>query len=191
MNYQHELQHGLALIENQEFDTALQIAKRLQQMQPDSADGFHLAAIACQYRLRWEESIAYIDQAVALAKEHSQLFNLRAFALMSLNRYEEAEKDLIISIRFDDNPAAHRNFGMLKILQGNIAEGLNYLMDRIQTQPNDPYNWVVVGDLIMGEGLEKKALSYYQKALSLMPNDPYLQQLVNQYRSVEHLKEAQ
>lgn len=177
MNYLADLEEGLKLIDTQQFEAAFKVASKLQEIAPDAADGYHLAAIACQYEMRWEDSIHFLDEAIARAEEHSQLFNLRAFALMCLQRYEEAENDLQVSIGFEDNPTAHRNMGMLKILRGEIAEGLNYLMDRIHAEPNDPYNWVIMGDLIIGEGMQEKAISYYQKALSINPDDPYLRQL--------------
>ena len=167
MHFNAELQQGLEFIETNKFDKSLLIAESIQNKYPTKFEGFHLAAIANQYLQNWEQSIGFLTQAIELNSQDAELFNLRGFAQLSLLSLNKAEVDFLVAIKLNDHAAAHRNLGLLLILRGNIAEGLNYLLDRIKDKPNDPLNWVIVGDLLTGEGMHDKAQSYYKRALSL------------------------
>lgn len=167
MQFNAELQQGLKLIENNKFDQALAIANTIQEGFPFRHEGYHLAAIACQYLQNWRKSIDYLSEAIELNNTDAELFNLRGFAYLSLLDLSRAEIDFLVAIKINDHAAAHRNLGLLLILRGEIAEGLNYLLDLIKDKPNDPLNWVIVGDLLTGEGMHDKAQSYYKRALNL------------------------
>jgi tetratricopeptide (TPR) repeat protein len=167
MQFNAELQKGLEFIETNKFESAISIAKSMQNTFPTKYEGYHLAAIACQYLQDWKQSIAFLTQAINLNNSDAELFNLRGFAYLSLLDLTKAEVDFLVAIKIADHAAAHRNLGLLLILRGDIAEGLNYLLDRIKDEPSDPLNWVIVGDLLTGEGMHDKAQSYYKRALSL------------------------
>lgn len=167
MQFNAELQKGLEFIDKNKFEDALSTALSIQQNYPSKYEGYHLAAIACQYLQKWDDSILFLTQAIKHNNSDAELYNLRGFAYLSLLDITKAEVDFLSAIKLTDHAAAHRNLGLLLILRGDIAEGLNYLLDRIKDEPNDPLNWVIVGDLLTGEGMHDKAQSYYKRALSL------------------------
>lgn len=167
MQFNAELQKGLKLIETNKFTEAQTIALSIQEKYPSKFEGYHLAAIACQYLAQWKQSIDFLTKAIELNSQDAELYNLRGFALLSLLTLNKAEADFLTAIKINDHSAAHRNLGLLLILRGDIAEGLNYLLDLIKDKPNDPLNWVIVGDLLTGEGMHDKAQSYYKRALNL------------------------
>lgn len=167
MQFNAELQQGLKLIDNNKFEQALAVAITIQEGFPFKYEGYHLAAIACQYLQNWKKSIGYLSEAIELNNTDAELFNLRGFAYLSLLDLNRAEVDFLMAIKTNDHAAAHRNLGLLLILRGDIADGLNYLLDLIKDKPNDPLNWVIVGDLLSGEGMHDKAQSYYKRALNI------------------------
>lgn len=167
MDYQTELQQGLAFVEDRQVDKALKSAKSLIFLDPKKADGYHLAAICHQYLQNWNSSIPFLDLAIQYQPTNDELYNLRGFAYLSRMQFSQAEYNFMLAIKFGDHSAAHRNLGLLFIMRGEIAEGLNYLMDRVKDEPKDPLNWILIGDLLAGEGFTEKAKTYYKQALNM------------------------
>jgi tetratricopeptide (TPR) repeat protein len=174
MEFEKLLEEGTKLIEQKEYDEALKIAKKIQREDNESADGYHLEAIAKQHLQEWEDSIDALDRAIDKSPYDAGLYNLRGFAEMSLTRYAKAEKDFEEAIDLEDFEPAHRNMVLLKILQEKGNEAINYLLERIKANPKNVENWILMGDLMMRGGQEEKAKTYYAQAQKMDPENEYL-----------------
>jgi Flp pilus assembly protein TadD len=158
------LNEGAEHIGNHNFAAALETASRLKALDPDSADGFHLAAIAHQYQYQWTESLAELDKAVLNAPYDAGLYSLRGFAYMSLNEYKKAEADFLEAISLEDFEPAHRNMVLLRILQDRSEEAIQMLTDRIRKSPENADNLMMMGDLMERIGQPEKARSWFEAA---------------------------
>lgn len=179
MNFDEQLQKGIQLIEERKFNESLEIARQLQEMEEEAAEGYHLEAIIMQHQERWQESVNALDKAIDNAEHDPGLRNLRGFANMSMNELDEADSDFDKAIELEDFEPAHRNKVLVMILRDQGDQAINYLIDRIKNKPGDPENWIMMGDLMKRGGYEEKAQTYYEKALEIDPNNKYAQKVLN------------
>lgn len=176
MNFEEQLEEGLSLLHEGDYDHALDISHQLQKMEPESVDGYHLEAMVMQKLNQWEKSIKALEKAIAKDEEKSGLYNLRGFANLQLENLEEAKEDFDRAIDLDDSPAAHRNLVLYKIMSDKGNEAISYLLDRIRNNPKDVENWILMGDLMQRAGQGAKAKSYYEQAQKMDPDNAYVQE---------------
>ena len=176
MNFEDKLEEGLSLLREGDYDHALDISRRLQNEQPDYADGYHLEGLVFQKLNQWEKSIDALEKAIELEKERSGFYNLRGFANLQLENLEKAREDFEKAIDLDDSPAAHRNLVLYKIMSDKGNEAITYLLDRIRNNPKDVENWILMGDLMQRAGQSAKAKTYYQQAQKMDPENKYVKE---------------
>src|SRR5699024_1544833 len=140
MSYEEQLEEGMSLLDEGDFDFALDVSRRLQKMEPDTADGYHLEAMVFQKLNQWAKSIQALNTAIKLQDQKSGYYNLRGFARLQLEELDEARDDFKKAINLDDSPAAHRNLVLYKIMSDQGNEGMTYLLGRIQENPEDVEN---------------------------------------------------
>ncbi len=176
MNFEEQLEEGLALLNEGDYDHSLDISRRLQKMEPDSSDGYHLEGMIFQKLNQWEQSRDALDKAIEIDPEKSGLYNLRGFAHLQLDNLEDARSDFEKAINLDDTPAAHRNLILYKIMNDEANEAITYLLDRIRNNPEDVENWILMGDLMQRAGQTTKARTYYEQAQKMDPDNDYVKQ---------------
>ncbi|HLR77080.1 MAG TPA: tetratricopeptide repeat protein [Balneolaceae bacterium] len=176
MSYEQQLEKGIELLHEGDYDPALDISRKLQKMEPESADGFHLEGMIFQRLNQWEESINALNEAIELDDEKSGYFNLRGFGFLQLDKLNKAKEDFDKAVDLDDSPAAHRNIVLYKIMSDQGNEGIQYLLERIRDNPKDVENWILMGDLMARAGQRDKAKSYYQQANKMDPDNNYVKQ---------------
>lgn len=174
MNYEEQLEEGLALLHEGDYDHALDISHQLQEMEPESADGYHLEGMVFQKLNQWEKSIEALDKAVELEDQNSGYYNLRGFANLQLENLDLAIEDFEKAIDLDDSPAAHRNKVLYMIMNDDGNEAITYLLDRIKKNPKDVENWILMGDLMQRAGQSAKAKTYYEQASKMDPENDYV-----------------
>lgn len=158
------LNRGIEFITTKQFTEALAVAREIQALDSDSADGFHLAAIALQHAYKWEESLKELEQAILNAPYDAGLYSLRGFAFMSLNQHEKAEADFQEAISLEDFEPAHRNLVLLRIVQNRSEEAIEMLTNRIKKNPGNVENLTMMGDLLTSIGNPEKAEGWYAAA---------------------------
>lgn len=158
------LAEGIELIQNGGFEKAIQKAQEIQLTDSQSADGFHLEAIARQHLHQWPESLDALQKAVENAPYDASIYNLRGFALLSMNRYEEAKTDFQKAIDLEDFEPAHRNLVLFFIVNDEIEKAISYLSERIKTNPNDVENLNFMAELWEKVGNQEQAQAYKEAA---------------------------
>jgi|AntRauTorckE6833_2_1112554.scaffolds.fasta_scaffold51941_1 tetratricopeptide (TPR) repeat protein len=169
LTYEELTEQGIARLQEEDYDGALNAARELQELEEDTADGYHLEALVYQYQFDWEKSIEALDKAIDCAPYDADLFNIRGFAHLSLGDFKKANTDFEEAINLEDLEAAHRNIVLMHILQDDSEAGIEYLVKRLQHDPEHIENWIFMGDLMMKAGLEDKAKTYYEEAKKLDP----------------------
>lgn len=176
MNFEEQLEEGLSLLHEGDYDHALDISHQLQKMEPESADGYHLEGMVFQKLNQWEKSIDALDKAITKNTEKSGFYNLRGFAHLQLENLDQANKDFDDAIDLDDSPAAHRNRVLHMIMTDQGNEAISYLLDRIRNNPKDVENWILMGDLMQRAGQGAKARTYYEQAQKMAPDNEYIKE---------------
>lgn len=176
ISFEEQLEEGLALLREGDYDMALDVSRQLQRMEPESADGYHLEAMVMQKLNQWEKSVEALDDAIRYDPEKSGLYNLRGFARLQMEELDEAKEDFDRAIDLDDSPAAHRNRVLHMIMSDQGNEAVSYLLDRIRNNPKDVENWILMGDLMQRAGQDAKARTYYEQANKMDPENEYVKE---------------
>lgn len=174
MSFEEKHKRGYELLHEQDLDHSLDIARDLQRMNPDAAEGFTLEAEVMQKLSQWDPSIESLNDAIEKEPENGRLYNLRGYAHLNNNEPEKAKENFEKAIELDDLPAAHRHLVLYKLMSGDGKSAIEYLLNRIKSEPRDTENWILMGDLMKKGGHEEKARSYYEQALKMEPENEYV-----------------
>lgn len=175
MTFEQKLSRGFELLQDKDIDHSLDIARELQQENPESHEAFYLEALVMQQLSQHDLSLKNIENAIKLHQESAIYYNLRGNIFMQKEELEKAEADFDKAIEIEDNAAAHRNKVMLMLMTYRGPEAIPYLIGRIKAAPTDAENWILMGDMIKRGGQKDKARTYYEQALKIDPDHEYAQ----------------
>lgn len=178
MSFEEKHKEGYELLHEKDLDKSLDIARRLQKMRPDAAEGYTLEGEIMQKLNQWEQSIKSLNEAIELDSENGRLYNLRGYAYLNENELEKANEDFERAIALDNLASAHRNVVLYKLMSGKGQDAISYLLDRIRSEPRDVENWILMGDLMKKGGHDQKAQTYYEQALKMDPDNAYVKELL-------------
>lgn len=178
MSFEEKHKEGYELLHEKDLDKSLDVARRLQKMRPDAAEGFTLEGEVMQKLNQWKASIKSLDDAIELDNDNGRLYNLRGYAYLNIDQLEKAKEDFDHAIALDNLPSAHRNVVLYKLMSGKGQEAISYLLDRIRSEPQDVENWILMGDLMKKGGHDQKAQTYYEQALKMDPENAYVKELL-------------
>jgi len=165
------LQAGIAKLQNQANDDAVQEFKKALILDPRSTDAYYYLALT-------EQKIGHLDDAVegyraALKINHEfygAIFNLAViYSLqrkydLAMERYYEA-----LNI-FSDDPELHYNMGLCLDLMGKANKAVPEYQKACQLDPQmvDPY--LQLAALYERQGAAQDATREYQKVLTIAPD---------------------
>lgn len=173
MNFEEKLNHGFELLQEKDIDHALDIARSLQKEDKESHEAIYLEALVMQQLNQYDLGVKIISKALKLDAENAVYHNLRGNMFMQTDKTDEAEEDFNKAIELSDLPAAHRNLIMLMLMTDRGKDAIPYLIERIKKSPQDPENWILMGDIISRGGQHDKAKTYYEQALKIDPSNEY------------------
>ena len=174
MSFEEKHKKGYELLHEKDLDKSLDVARSLQRMNPDAPEGYTLEGEVMQKLNQWDTSIKSLNDAIEKEEKNGRLYNLRGYAYLNLDKAQEAKKDFEKAIDLDNLPAAHRNLVLYKLMDGHGQEAIQYLLDRIKSDPADVENWILMGDLMKKGGHEAKAKTYYEQAQKMDPGNEYV-----------------
>lgn len=178
MTFEEKHNKGYQLLHEKDLDHALDTARDLQKMNPDAAEGFTLEGEVMQKLNQWSSSIESFNDALERDPENARLYNLRGYSYLNADQPEDAKEDFDRAVILEDLPAAHRNIVLYMLMEGSGQQAMNYLLDRIRSQPKDVENWILMGDIIAKGGHKEKARTYYEQALKMDPDNEYVRDLL-------------
>ncbi len=180
MSFEEKHKKGYELLHEKDLDRSLDMARELQKINPDAAEGYTLEAEVMQKLGQWDTSIKSLNDAIEKDPENGRLFNLRGYAHLNQDDAEKAKEDFERAIALDNLPSAHRNMVLYKLMAGSGQEAIQYLLDRIRSEPRDVENWILMGDLMKKGGHDEKAKTYYEQALKMDPENEYVKNLLEE-----------
>lgn len=180
MSFEERHKEGYELLHEKDLDKSLDVARSLQRLNPDAPEGFTLEGEVMQKLNQWDTSIKSFDDAIEKDSENGRLYNLRGYSYLNIDKADKAKEDFERAIALDNLPGAHRNLVLYKLMDGQGQQAIQYLLDRIKSDPKDVENWILMGDLMKKGGHEAKAKTYYEMALKLDPGNEYVKELLEE-----------
>ena len=173
MSFEERHKEGYELLHEKDLDKSLDVARSLQRLNPDAPEGFTLEGEVMQKLNQWDTSIKSFDDAIEKDSDNGRLYNLRGYSYLNLDKAKKAKDDFERAIALDNLPGAHRNLVLYKLMDGQGQQAIQYLLDRIKSDPKDVENWILMGDLMKKGGHDEKARTYYEQALKMDPENEY------------------
>ncbi|REL38518.1 tetratricopeptide repeat protein [Rhodohalobacter sp. SW132] len=180
MSFEERHKEGYELLHEKDLDKSLDVARSLQRLNPDAPEGFTLEGEVMQKLNQWDTSIKSFDDAIEKDSDNGRLYNLRGYSYLNVDKPDKAKKDFERAIALDNLPAAHRNLVLYKLMNGEGQQAIQYLLDRIKSDPKDVENWILMGDLMKKGGHDAKAKTYYEQALKMDPGNEYVKNLLEE-----------
>lgn len=151
-------------------EQAISIYQELLGRAPVHADALHLMGEAL-YRLgRFNDSLSYLNRAIAITAHHFYL-NTRGMVFLELGHLREAEQDLRRAIKVvPDYLEAHINLSNVCRKRGDFKKAKNFGEMAVKLDPQSAAAWNTVGAVQMEAHQLDAALDSFNQALLLAPD---------------------
>lgn len=125
---------------NQLIDKALSSIKSGQQLDPANSDFFLLKSQIAFYQENWELALEEAENGLMLDPEEVVLINLRARALVKLNRKEEAANTMDYALhRAPQSSYSHANKGWVSIERDEYEAAINHFKEALRLDASNAY----------------------------------------------------
>ncbi|HEX6041693.1 tetratricopeptide repeat protein [Longimicrobium sp.] len=122
------------------WDEARRAAEQAIEMDPDDADAYTVLAAAHSGRRRWREMLDAADEALAIDPGHVGAANLRAQALVHLDRRGEAGSTLRGALaRAPESSTTHANQGWTRLHEGDRQGALTHFREALRLDPQSTW----------------------------------------------------
>jgi len=125
---------------NQLIDKAFVSIQSGQQLDPTNSDFFLLKSQIAFYQEDWEGALAEAEHGLTLDPEEVILINLRARALVKLNRKEEAANTMDYALhRAPQNSYSHANKGWVSIERDEYEAAITHFKEALRLDASNVY----------------------------------------------------
>ena len=188
----NELQQIIALLNNNDFDSAIKACQHALQQTPNSAELYNTLGIIAAQTNDLIHSVTNFKQAIALEPTNAVYYNNLSNALKKQGQLSLARQYLQQALTLAPNYAeAYNNLGSLYYTEGRIKEAIPYFEKaiRLSTAYWEPhYN---LANCLIKEDQTIKAISHYQTVLKIKPAHLAAKQnLAMAYVAVKQLQDA-
>lgn len=155
--------HGRTLLVNNRIDDARRTLQGALQIDPTYPDAYSVLAQIDYHERRWEMALFNAEKGLEHDPENQTLINLRAMALVKLNRSAEASETVDYALY--NNPEdsfSHSNKGWVKIEQGRYDEAVDAFLQALRFNPNNGHAREGLKEAIKGKNwLYRGVLRYF------------------------------
>ncbi len=125
---------------NQLIDKSLASIQSGQELDPTNSDFFLLKSQIAFYQEDWELALQEAEHGLTLNPEEVILINLRARALVKLNRKEEAANTMDYALhRAPQNSYSHANKGWVSIERDEYEAAINHFKEALRLDASNAY----------------------------------------------------
>lgn len=161
---------GIALVDQERFDEAIEHHRCAVEFKPGWADAHYSLGVALLRDGQPYEAVPEFEKALALDGNHAQAHSNVGAALIQLGDVPDAVTHLTQALALEpDYAQAHNNLGMAYSLQGRLDDSLKHFRKAVEIDPGlaDAYYNLAIG---LGEmNRFRKAIAECRKALALQP----------------------
>jgi protein O-GlcNAc transferase len=165
-NERELLQQGL---DHHHAGRAREAADRYQQVlrsNPSQPDALYLLGVLSHQTGNQEAAIDLMRRAIRVAGGQARLHEILGLALMSLERYDEAERSLVRASEFG-TPESFNNLGILRKKQGRLDEAVTAFERSIERNPSFVDALYNLGNAHRANNSLETAAECFRRALAL------------------------
>ena len=119
---------------------ALATLDQVQQLEPTYSPQYHLRGNIAMAREDWQTALESAERGLQFEPDNVELVNLRARALIQLNRQDEAAQTLDFALnRNPESSQSHANKGWVAIERGDSDAAVHHFRDALRFDPNSEY----------------------------------------------------
>ncbi len=172
-------QYGLMQLEiaDKKYESALQIARKIQRLQPRSPIGYSSEADILMTQKQYAQAIKMYEQASARGAGSTGFINLhRAYSLAGNTAAADQQLKTLVR-QYPTDSAARLYAAEVHTSSGRIRDAIAQYEELLKAKPND----IVALNNLAGLYLQvrdSRALPMAEKALKLAPNQPPIQDTV-------------
>lgn len=164
------IRNGEICLANDDLDGAFNYFNKAVELFPKQSEPYYRRGRIYYEKHNLSKAIADYDKAIGLEKR-ATYYTSRAIAMIKLNKYDEAEKDLNQAIKLDPTDHMPRTYlGILRYNTGKYDEAKNYLEKSIELFNGDSYTYYYYGLLNYTLGNLDQANSALTKTIELKPS---------------------
>ncbi|MDB5106387.1 MAG: Tetratricopeptide 1 repeat-containing protein [Fibrobacteres bacterium] len=154
---------ALALMESGKREEAMAAIREAIRLDPSEADYFALLAGIHLDGKKWDQALKSAESALLLDAEHVQAANVRAVALMRLDRGAEAGETLDSALaREPESPITHANMGWTLLERRDHKKALEHFREALRLDPEQ--EWAregIVESMKARNGFYRLMLQYF------------------------------
>jgi len=185
--WQVEFERGLTLHRQGKLAEAESVFEDVRQRQPNHFDALHLLAIIAMQTGQLERGIELIQSAIGINANVASAHNNLGYALINLQRYDEAIVSLNRAIALDRSQVgAYHNLGNSLQALGRFDEAVASYDTAIGLKPDQAKVYNSRGNALQMLKRFDDALASYDRALAMRPN--YAEALNNRGYTLQELK---
>ncbi|GJM35765.1 MAG: hypothetical protein DHS20C18_47660 [Saprospiraceae bacterium] len=146
------------------------------EMDPENADFYMMLANVEFYEDKWEAALQAAQNGLALEPDSVNLINLRAQALVRLNRKEEAAITMDEALRkAPEDSYSHANKGWIAMERGEFDNAVLHFREALKLNPTNNYARSGLKEAIKGKNLlYRYALKYFFWVSKMSENNRWL-----------------
>lgn len=169
------IKEGEKLLEQGEFEQALETFKRIVESEPSNAQGHYYLALASKNLGDIEGAEEHYRLAIGYDGKLSAAHNNLGLLLLEKGDLVHAETELNTYLKqIPDNASANYNYGLVLEAMDKLSDAQKYYEKSAELDPKDPSVWIALGDLSRAQGDLKGALKKYKKGLEFAVGSPDL-----------------
>ncbi|MFD1000001.1 tetratricopeptide repeat protein [Ohtaekwangia kribbensis] len=170
-------------LQTHDYKMAHQVYERLMKYHILTDDDWFNLAICYTGLGLPEKGIEAYDRALTINPNHSSSLNNKGYALILLDKFDEAIPLFDKAIELDNGFAyAYNNRGFCKINAGNLEDGLSDVTHSLQLDPENSYGYRNLGIYYLYKEEYGEALRLFNKAKDLYPETACIDQYIEDAR---------
>ena len=147
---------------NQQTKKAREMIQQGLQLNPNDPDFFLLLAHIAFYEEKWQESLDAAEKGLEQDAENVSLVNIRAQALVKLNRKAEAASTIDYALnRAPDDSYSHANRGWVAIEQNRFKDAQLSFKEALRLNPTNEFARSGLKEAIKGENIFYRGILKY------------------------------
>jgi tetratricopeptide (TPR) repeat protein len=165
-----DLNRAVGHLQARRYEAALNAARAALKTAPNSAIGWHLAAIAHEKLEAWPQALEAYQEALSRDPDNPSIGNDLGRLAYAMRMFPEAER--LFRAHQAQSPGAPEsavNLGNLLREQARFQEAIDVLKPALMTHPEHAGLWNALGAVMSDMGESERAVIFFSEALRLAP----------------------
>jgi len=164
------LEEALKLHQQGEFEAAQRALRRYLEINPDSADGFHLMALSYHATDQPKTALEWLEKAIEQQPEEAVFLSNAGMIAFTCELLDRAEDFLTRAVKANASHAeSFNNLALVRERQARYEEAAALLEKAIMLKPDFAMAYANHGNVLRALGMFDRAITEYQNAILIAP----------------------